>query len=157
MVRLGVISDSHHSEYWVQSFLRRATKEQYDAVYFLGDGESEAKWLKRRLKMPLYFVCGNCDVFSKAERALIGEHEGHRLVAVHGHYLDVKWGLETLSYYAEEQGADIALYGHTHIPRAEFVGPVFTLNPGALMNGNFAELTIDGKRVVPRLLYLGDR
>ena len=157
MVRLGVVSDSHHSDYWVQSYLRRANREKYDAVYFLGDGESEAKWLARRLKMPLYFVSGNCDVFSKAEKALIGHHEGHTLVAVHGHFQDVKWGLETLSYYAESQGADIALYGHTHTPRAEYVGHVFTLNPGALMNGNYAELVLDGGRVVPRLLYLGDK
>ena len=156
MVRLGVISDSHQSQFWVERFLKRANAAKYDAVVFLGDGESEAGWLRRRLKMPLHFVAGNCDMFSKSPREVVLEYGGHRIMAVHGHLYDVKWEMDRLSYAAEAQGADIALYGHTHVPKAEFVGPVLTVNPGALMRGCYAELSIDGPRAAPVLLRLDD-
>ena len=156
MIRLGVISDSHHSEHWTSLFLNRANREGYDAVYFLGDGESEARWLSRRLTMPFQYVAGNCDLFSQTPRELLVKHGAHRLLAVHGHLFDVKWEMDTLSYYAEERGADIVLYGHTHNPKAEYVGPVLMLNPGALEDGCFAELWLDGNRATPKLLRLGE-
>ena len=156
MVRLGVISDSHQSAFWAERYLDLANKRGYDAVVFLGDGESEAKWLKRRLKMPFEYVAGNCDWSSKAPREIFLHFAGHTIMATHGHMHDVKWQMDSLSYYAEAHGADIVLYGHTHIPKAEFVGPVLTVNPGALMNGYYAELELDGGRVVPRLLSMVD-
>ena len=156
MIRLGVISDSHQAQLWAEAFLRQARKRRYDAVVFLGDGESEARFLSRRLEMPLHFVAGNCDWSSKAPRELLLRYEGHTLLATHGHLHDVKWEMDHLSYYAEDQGADIALYGHTHIPKCEYVGPTLTLNPGALMNGCYAELELDRERVLPRLLNLED-
>ena len=157
MVRLGLISDSHNRESCVQRFLAVAERERYDAVYHMGDGESDARWLGRRLKMPLVFVAGNCDMFSKAAREARGQHEGHRLLAVHGHLYDVRYGLDRLSYFAESNGADIALYGHTHDPRVCFVGPTLMINPGALMDGRYGELLLDGARMVPRRMRLGER
>lgn len=154
MVRLAVISDSHQSQFWTERFLAHANREKYDAVFHLGDGESEARWLARRLEMPFQYVAGNCDVFSKVSRELFASYEGHRILALHGHLHEVKWGLDRLSYYAEEKGADIVLYGHTHIPAAEYVGRVMMINPGALMQGQYAQLLIDGARVVPTLMEL---
>lgn len=156
MIRLGVISDSHQSQLWAEAFLRRAEKAKYDAVVFLGDGESEARWLARRLSMPFEYVAGNCDWSSKAPRELLLRFEGHTLLATHGHRYDVKWEMDRLSYAAEAQGADVALYGHTHIPKCEYVGPVLTVNPGPLMEGCYAEVTLEGRRVTPRLLNLYD-
>ena len=154
MVRLAIVSDSHQSQFWTQRFLDRANRERYDGVFHLGDGEAEARWLSRRLKMPFQYVAGNCDMFSKVAREIFASYEGHRILACHGHTHDVKWGLEQLSYYAEERGADIALYGHTHEAAASYVGPVLMINPGALMRGRFAELVLDGARAIPTLLEL---
>ncbi|MBR2699038.1 MAG: metallophosphoesterase [Clostridia bacterium] len=154
MVRLGVVSDSHQSRFWTERFLEVANRERFDAVFHLGDGESEARWLSRRLKMPMQFVAGNCDMFSKVGREVFASYEGHRILACHGHLHDVKWGLDQLSYYAGEHGADIVLYGHTHEAAVEYVGPVMMVNPGALMRGRYAVLTLDGKRVIPTLLEL---
>lgn len=154
MVRLGIVSDSHQSQFWTERFLKTANEAGYDAVIHLGDGEADARWLERRLNMPIRYVAGNCDLFGKAARELFISHEGHRILACHGHLHDVKWGLERLSYYAEERGVDIALYGHTHEARACYVGPVLMINPGALMRGRYAELLLDGGRVVPTLKEL---
>ena len=32
MVRLGIVSDSHQSQFWTERFLERANREKYDAV-----------------------------------------------------------------------------------------------------------------------------
>lgn len=154
MVRLGIVSDSHQSQFWTERFLKRANKEKYDAVFHLGDGEAEARWLARRLDMPIQYVAGNCDMFSKVAREVFASYEGHRILACHGHLHNVKWELESLSYYAEEHGADIALYGHTHEAQANYVGPVLMINPGALMRGHFCELTLDGRHIIPKLMEL---
>lgn len=154
MVRLGIVSDSHQSQFWTERFLKTANQSGYDAVIHLGDGEAEARWLEHRLNMPIQYVAGNCDLFSKLAREIFASYEGHRILACHGHLHDVKWGLERLSYYAEERGADIALFGHTHEPLARYVGPVLMINPGALMRGRYAELLLDGRRVVPTLKEL---
>ena len=154
MTRLGVISDSHDREYWIQRWLELAQRAKYDAVFHLGDYDSDARWLSRRLDAPMICVAGNCDMFSKVAREIFASYEGHRILACHGHQYDVKWGLDALSYRAEECGADIALYGHTHEAAAEYMGKVLMLNPGALMRGRYAVLTLDGKRVIPALLEL---
>ena len=154
MVKLGIVSDSHDASFWVEQFLDLANARKYDAVFHLGDVRSDARWLERRLNMPLIAVAGNCDYYSQCAREACADYEGHRILAVHGHRHDVKWGLEQLSYYAEQQGADIVLYGHTHQALSEFVGPVLMVNPGALMHGDYAELIIDGARVVPYLKTL---
>ena len=154
MVRLGLISDSHGRSVWVKRLLEVAKRERYDAVFHMGDGAGDARWLEARLDCPIYFVSGNCDMWSGGEDETVRSLGGHTLLAVHGHWYDVKYGLERLSYHAEERGADIALYGHTHDPAAYYVGPVLMINPGALMDGRYAELTLDGKRILPVLKSL---
>ena len=154
MVRLGIISDSHSASFWTDRFIQHANRERYDAVFHLGDGEGETRSMKKKLHMPLLCVAGNCDMFSKLPGELVTDYEGVRLLATHGHRYDVKWGLDQLSYHAEELGARVALYGHTHVPDAEYWGAVLMLNPGALMRGRYAELIIDGGKAVPFLKEL---
>ncbi len=151
MIRLGVISDSHDRTVWLEKYADKCRGERYDAVFHLGDHDSDARWLERHVDCPVLFVAGNCDMFSKTPREVQASWEGHRILAVHGHMQDVKYGLERLSYCAEERGADIALFGHTHEPYVGWLGPVMLMNPGALMNGRYGELLIDGRRLVPRL------
>ena len=143
MVRLAVASDSHGSEFWLGRFLERCRREKYDA-----------RWLEKRLDAPVIAVAGNCDSFSSRPRLAKAAYEGHALIAVHGHLQEVKYGYDRLPYFAEEQGAGIALFGHTHRQFAGYAGPVLLLNPGALQRGEFAELMLDGDRVVPRELSL---
>ena len=43
----------------------------------------------------------------------------------------VKYDLDTLADAAAARGANVALFGHTHIPVAEERGGVFLFNPGS--------------------------
>ncbi len=151
MVRLGVVADSHGRDVWLEAFAERCEKERYDAVFHLGDFESDARWLERHIDMPVIAVPGNCDMTSKSSKEVLATFGGRRLLAEHGHRHDVKYTYQPLSYYAEERGADAALFGHTHVPCAEWMGCVLLMNPGALMNGQYGELLIDDGRLVPLL------
>lgn len=155
MTRLGIVSDSHDRGLWLERFLAVCQREKYDAVFHLGDLCSDARWLERRLDMPLISVAGNCDYFAHNQARMARSSYGpHRIVAVHGHLQDVKYGYERLSYYAEENNATLALFGHTHRAFAGFVGGVLLVNPGALMDGRYAELLLDGERAIPYLKSL---
>lgn len=156
MTRLGIVSDSHDRGIYLEQWLNLAKRARYDAVFHLGDYDSDARWLSRRLDVPMICVAGNCDMFSKLPRMARAAYGQQRILAVHGHLQDVKYGYEKLSYYAEEQGANIALFGHTHVPFADWVGGVLLVNPGALMSGRYAELELDGSRAVPKLLSFRD-
>ena len=49
----------------------------------------------------------------------------------HGHLYNVKYGmLDSLVYAAQEQGAKIAMFGHTHEADYEEMGGVKLINPG---------------------------
>lgn len=67
----------------------------------------------------------------------------------HGH----RRGLQALRYLALEEGARIALFGHTHYPYCEENGGVLLLNPGSAGNycrggrARAALLEIDGESV----------
>ena len=75
---------------------------------------------------------------------------GHVIYAVHGHEQGAYYGTEALERECEAAGADIALYGHTHIA-AEMRRGVYIVNPGSisyprsLTPPSFAVLELDGK------------
>lgn len=156
MIKLGIVSDSHGRDIQLERFEQVCAREKYDVVIHLGDTRDDAKWLERNLPMEVLSVAGNCDPFSKHLRELRLSYENHRMIAVHGDAHGVKYGLERLSYYAEEQNAEIALFGHTHRQFAGYVGNVIMINPGALKDGCYAELLLDGRSITPYERNLND-
>lgn len=138
----------------LEMFAALAKRERFDAIIHLGDGESDVRRLKKNLETPIHFVAGNCDWFGSAPREARLSFGGIRILAVHGDKYGVKLDLSQLSYYAEETGAQIALFGHTHQPFAGYVGGVMMVNPGALNAGRYAEIKIENGQAVPRLKEL---
>ncbi len=122
-----VLSDTHNS-FFFSDFLRIATSA--DMIIHCGDGKRDAEMLKNYVSCPVYFVAGNCDISGKSEELV--EAEGHRIFVTHGHRYDVKYSLSSLETAAEKNGADIVLYGHTHIPQADLVNGRWYINPGSL-------------------------
>ena len=136
-MRVGVFSDSHGDHEALDELLERMGV--LDAACFLGDVARDAEHLRERLAaMPnqpvLYAVRGNNDYYSTCTLPwdLLIDLGGVRIYMTHGHRLV---SLMNLAYKAQECGAQVALFGHTHQALCETVQGVLLLNPGSA--GNF--------------------
>ncbi|MBP5610124.1 MAG: metallophosphoesterase [Clostridia bacterium] len=135
-MKILILSDAHGEA----RKIRRAISLHPDAelILYLGDGSRAACEVFAALPPTVAAVAvhGNCDgPFSGGLRdEEILDIEGHRIFVCHGHRYGVKGGLGHLIAAAKRQGADIALFGHTH-ERCEEYLPEYGLwlfNPGAL-------------------------
>ena len=153
MTRVGVFSDSHRDCRSLGLLLDK--KGHIDAACFLGDVASDAAYLREVLaamphEPPLYAVRGNNDLTSALPDELVIELGGKRAYLTHGH---MRCGPMSLVYKAQENHAQMALFGHTHMPFCETVQGVLLLNPGSA--GRYCRggepracvLEIDGERL----------
>ena len=133
-MKVAVFSDTHG----VTTPMVRAIRQVHpDALVHLGDYERDtAVLLKEFPELRLYHVCGNCDYAPSAPNCLTVQLGPVTAFLTHGHLYHVEYGhIDSLVYAAQEAGAQLALYGHTHIPLHEDVGGVKVLNPGTAGKG----------------------
>ena len=157
MTRIGVVSDSHGGRIHLERFVEICRAEGFDQVFHLGDVLEDARWLEKNLDVPVTSVAGNCDFYAHHPREARVTIEGKRLMLLHGDRYRVKLGYDMLSYYAEENAVDAALFGHTHQPFAGYVGRALLINPGALKNGHYCILEVSAGDIVPRILNMDDK
>ena len=157
MTRIGVVSDSHGGRLHLERFAEICRAEGFDQVFHLGDVLEDARWLVKNLEIPVTSVAGNCDFYAHHPREARVTVEGKRLLLIHGDRYRVKLGYDMLSYYAEENAVDAALFGHTHQPFAGYVGRALLINPGALKNGHYCILEVSVGDILPRILNMDDK
>lgn len=153
LVRILAVSDSHGD----RRTLRRILEQHRDAnaVVHLGDGYADV--LSLQDEFSVLAVAGNCDGFlcdAPPEREfLLG---GKRIFAAHGHRFEVKHSLLRLSLAAQSRQADVALFGHTHLPLIERVDDRYLVNPGSVRDGGrYALIDIADGAVFPHLERVG--
>jgi hypothetical protein len=129
-MKLVVFSDSHGRP---SPMIETAEQEQPDLILFLGDGEADISRLQWALpQIPVVAVAGNCDYGRELPLDRVLEVEGKKIFLCHGHTRGVKQGLGGLIAEGHRQGADLALYGHTHLPKTDWDGNMTILNPGTI-------------------------
>lgn len=111
-----------------------------DAVFFLGDGISDAEQLAASSLgdgKAWFVVRGNCD----HNRPFLGEGVGKvgtvnlggkRIVFTHGDLYGVKYHTGGLYDLARDTGADVLLFGHTHERYESYKDGLYLFNPGSL-------------------------
>lgn len=138
-MKILVISDTHNM---IQNAVGLITKLDPDYVLHLGDMCEDCHRLENMFPRKLIVsVKGNNDYFDKSyplERCF--ELGGKRIFMCHGHKYNVKSSIMSLVYRAKEQGADIVLYGHTHLPHKEDYNGMLIINPGTV--GTYAVIEI---------------
>jgi len=133
MLRGGVVSDSHRRFGMVASM--RAQCGRLDWLLHAGDHLTDAPRIAEAVGVEpdrVRAVAGNCDFPETEPAEVLLELAGVRILLVHGHQHGVKTGPQRLLYRAQEVGARVAVFGHSHIPFLEDVGGVLLLNPGSL-------------------------
>ena len=133
-MRVAVFSDTHGYTRAMVDAVRQAGP---DAVVHLGDHDRDASVLLSRFpELPLYRVCGNCDFNPLAPLTMTVDFGPVRAFLTHGHMYSLGYGsVDRLVYAAQEAGAQLALFGHTHTPFHEDIGGVKILNPGTAGKG----------------------
>lgn len=148
-MRMIVTSDSHGRRGALFDIVEKHIEE---AALFvnLGDCNSgrdledvEAYYGSR---LNLICVSGNCDFSGEAPDEQIINFDGKKVLLCHGHTYGVKHGLFDYREKAVKEGADIALYGHTHTPCVNYMNGIYFFNPGAVLNGEYgiADITDSG-------------
>lgn len=152
VTKLLILSDSHNSPDVVQRILRDET--DVDALIFLGDGLRDLEQgLTQHPRLRTYAVAGNCDYGALEPLDGLAAFDKPVVFYTHGHMYGVKYDLDTLAQAAAARGAEVALFGHTHIPLAEQRGGVFLFNPGSCGRcytgpDTYGILTLDDGKVI---------
>lgn len=138
------MADSHGSK----ENIRIALREMADCKYIihLGDHDSDMDGFGIRQDR-LLSVPGNCDPDSFAPYLRIFRAEDIEVLATHGDAYHVKMTLYSLMLKAREKNCALALYGHTHRPKLDEAEGVTLINPGALCNGKYSVVTVDGSKI----------
>lgn len=164
-MKILVVSDIHGRE----DFLCRVAMihSDRDGLLFLGDGVRDIDTASLTSGGRFFGgVRGNCDpVYLSAQNyafdnELILNICEYTVIMMHGHLHGVKQGIDRAVAYAAARGADILLYGHTHVaaekyyPEGSEVGgivllkPMWVMNPGSLGGGSYGLLQIKNKNIL---------
>ncbi len=130
-MKILVISDTHGDINKAEEAIK--ANKGVDLIIHLGDYFRDAQKLSDMFpNIPIEYIYGNSDFMIDdvpAEKLL--KVCGKRIFLTHGHRYSVKWDYEKLYRKAEEQHADILLFGHTHIPDLIKKDKFYILNPGS--------------------------
>jgi uncharacterized protein len=129
-MKILIISDSHglNDELF---YLLDKYKNEVDFIIHCGDSEL----LKSSFSSyeNLLIVGGNCDYDISYIHEICHEARANfRILITHGHLYNINFAATKLSYRAEELGAKLVCFGHTHIPEAFLVNNVLYINPGSI-------------------------
>ena len=159
-LRIVVFSDSHGDCKILSDIIRRHINNA-DIFIHLGDGQRE--FLKIAQAFPdkkMLSVPGNCDWGSPTETTKTLHASGRRILYTHGHTYRVKSGIDMLEEAALTQDAQIALFGHTHIPASSFDGRLYLFNPGSIIRGaggmkpSYGIIDLAKSSIEPRIISL---
>jgi len=145
-LRILVMSDSHGSK---KNMFEAIDIETPDVILHLGDNIRDCYDVEALYpEIMLRAVKGNCD--GGYPGAEIDEFvlEDKRFLMTHGHLFGVKHGKARILEVAKSRGADILLFGHTHIPYHKEENGLIALNPGSIGYGEKSYAVLELKNGV---------
>ena len=111
--------------------MQAVERERPERVLHLGDHAADAVQLQAALPaLPVEMVCGNCDLQQSAPLTLCQTYAGKTIIMTHGHLYQVKLTPYRAVLAAEEAGAELLLYGHTHRAALFREENLWVMNPG---------------------------
>ena len=163
-MKIGLVSDSHGGTRDLDLMLSRPETRDVRLWLFAGDVAMDAAYLDMVTPedVEVIKVAGNNDW----PGTNLPDYEtldiaGHTILLTHGHIFGVNFGRQKLAQAAKDVGADIAVYGHTHVAENTVIDGVMILNPGSIArprderNGSFMVMDLlPAKQPVVKLYRL---
>lgn len=129
-MKILIVSDTHrHNDNYLKVIERVAP---VDLVIHCGDAEGSEYLIAQSAGCPVEIVLGNNDYYSSlpAEKEfMIGPY---KVWLTHGHHYSVLSGNTIIKQAAVSRGADIVMYGHSHLPTVDIGTDIVAVNPGSL-------------------------
>ncbi len=148
-MKILVMSDSHNDYETVLSVV--GANLDADMILHCGDGAAEIEKLRHAFPdKKVIGVRGNCDLITQLPESEIIEAQGKKMFINHGANYGVKYSLASLLCKAREVGANIVIYGHTHVPMCDVRGGVYVMNPGSIRGeyGTYGVINIEDNQAV---------
>lgn len=134
MKKYVILSDTHGNKEGVEKLL---SSVKHDGVFFAGDGVEDFE----NYYKDIYMVRGNCDFFSKLGTIIVKDICNTKVIITHGHLYGAKSGMGGLISLAKEYGADVVIFGHTHMSYYEIIDGITFVNPGSFKKSIFSKST----------------
>lgn len=131
-MKIAFISDTHHSKRALELIINKLKEVKVDKIIHLGDYASDIQTLEATFKNEVYAVLGNCDSLNHFPKENLLDINGKKIFFTHGDLYNVKETLNSLFYKGVSLGADIILFGHTHISMKETLNNILIMNPGSI-------------------------
>lgn len=155
-MRILVISDSHGRVTEIEKAIEAQPEAKH--IFFLGDCVSDVEDLTYIYHDRVFhIVSGNCDYASLYKSTDITVVGGKKILFTHGHPFYVKNGVSALAKYAQDEKADLVLYGHTHTAKTEYADGMYFVNPGSVYSGrekgrSYAVVDISEEGIMPIII-----
>lgn len=130
MKKIVVVSDTHGNRAEIEKLYPSFAES--DMIIHLGDTSADGSRIRSAFPEKTILLNGNCDFPRLGEDEKVIAVENLKIFACHGDKYRVKSGTAQLSARAAQEGAQIALYGHTHKALEKEENGVTVLNPGTL-------------------------
>ncbi len=152
MKTLVILSDTHGNFDAINKLLGIINESDY--LVHLGDRKSDITVFSKEIRARCVSVMGNCDGGGGEE---IFEVENLKILACHGHEYGVKYSLTKLYYRAKEVGANVVLYGHTHINKIENYNGIVFINPGCTAKysqNTYCYAVVNGDKITSKIVNI---
>lgn len=122
------MSDTHKDTVTMEEVIQ-VHQDEVQAIIHCGDSELDASYFEGK---SIFIVGGNCDYDSSFPEEELITLDNEKILVVHGHRHQVKYTILPLSYRAQEVGATVVCFGHSHMLGAELQNDILFVNPGSL-------------------------
>lgn len=129
-MKVLIVSDSHGKNTQLDWVIERVSP--IDMLIHLGDLEGSEDYIEAIAQWPYELVSGNNDYFTNIEREKLITIGSYKVLLTHGHRQQVYSGTDIIKKWAKEKGADVVMFGHTHMPLLQIEDDIVVLNPGSI-------------------------
>ncbi len=106
--------------------------DNMELLLHAGDFIKDAEKLEERLNIKVEAVVGNCDYPRTSPEERIIEVDSCRIYMTHGHIFEPHDFFNAIIKRSKEKGANLVVFGHTHLATSFEEEGIFFLNPGSI-------------------------
>lgn len=148
-MKVLIVSDTHGRREEIREIIQR--EKPVDLLIHLGDILGDEEYIQSLAECPMELVKGNSDRNMEIPRDKEIVLDNHKFFLTHGHCYGVNTTLDRIYMEGLRRGADVVMFGHTHVPFLLEERMLTILNPGSTSdprqeNGKSSYIVMEWKR-----------